>query len=550
MKFFNNIPTRLIILLLGALIFIPFLGEAHLFDWDEINFAEAAREMLLTQNFQEVQIGYEVFTEKPPLFFWLQAASMHVFGVNEFAARFPNAIIGIITLLVLFQIGKRLKDSAFGVIWVLVYISSFLPHLYFKSGLIDPTFNLFIFLGIYFVTLLTENEEFYYIKNRKLRRIKLLTFSAFFVGLAVLTKGPVGLLLHILTFSLYLVMTKFKKNHSFTELLWFSFVFILTAFTWYGIGFLENGPSFLAEFIERNLDLLRTQDAGHGGPFYYHFVVLLLGCFPASILMFGGIKKHKFSTDLLQNFQRWMIALLVVVLVVFSIVQTKIVHYSSMAYFPITFFAAYYIYYYLKGKKKWKWYHNTLLLFIGVIWGVAITIVPLVGFNPEIIIGFIKDDFVVANLQAKVYWSNWEAFYGLVFIFALVVSANLFYVKRKKLGVGILLISCAIIMEVVLIFFVPRIEQYTQAAPIEFYESKQTEDCYIGILKFKSYAHFYYNKMELEDCIYTNQELLENTLTKPAYFVSKNIHKDELLKKHVNLEVLYEKNGFVFYEKK
>jgi len=30
--------------------FVPFLGAVHLFDWDEINFAESAREMLVTGN--------------------------------------------------------------------------------------------------------------------------------------------------------------------------------------------------------------------------------------------------------------------------------------------------------------------------------------------------------------------------------------------------------------------------------------------------------------------------------------------------------------------
>ncbi|TAE60808.1 MAG: glycosyltransferase family 39 protein, partial [Bacteroidetes bacterium] len=90
----------------AALVFIPFLGSVHLFDWDEINFAESAREMLVTGNYFDVQINYTKFTEKPPLFFWLQAICMHIFGVTEFAARLPNALAGIVTLMVLFSIGK------------------------------------------------------------------------------------------------------------------------------------------------------------------------------------------------------------------------------------------------------------------------------------------------------------------------------------------------------------------------------------------------------------------------------------------------------------
>src|SRR4249920_2672941 len=110
----------------GAFFFLPFLGAVHLFDWDEINFAESAREMLATGNFTRVQIDYQPFWEKPPLFFWLQAASMSVFGVNEFAARFPNAVIGIITLITFFLIGRKLYDEKFGMLWVLSMLGSFL----------------------------------------------------------------------------------------------------------------------------------------------------------------------------------------------------------------------------------------------------------------------------------------------------------------------------------------------------------------------------------------------------------------------------------------
>src|ERR1041385_1407902 len=104
----------LLIAAVGAFFFLPFLGAVHLFDWDEINFAESAREMLVTKNFSRVQIDYQPFWEKPPLFFWLQAASMSVFSVNEFAARFPNSIIGIITLVTFFLIGKKIYDEKFG----------------------------------------------------------------------------------------------------------------------------------------------------------------------------------------------------------------------------------------------------------------------------------------------------------------------------------------------------------------------------------------------------------------------------------------------------
>ena len=64
----------------ALLLFVPGLGAVHLFDRDEINFAEIAREMLVTGQWSQPSVGFRPFYEKPPLFMWLQAASMSIFG--------------------------------------------------------------------------------------------------------------------------------------------------------------------------------------------------------------------------------------------------------------------------------------------------------------------------------------------------------------------------------------------------------------------------------------------------------------------------------------
>ncbi|HMC96996.1 MAG TPA: glycosyltransferase family 39 protein, partial [Flavobacteriales bacterium] len=110
--------AELLIVVVALLLFMPGLGAVHLFDWDEINFAEISREMIATGDYMRPQVNYQPFWEKPPLFMWMQASSMKLFGVGEFAARFPNAVCGIITLLLLFRIGTRLRDRQFGLLWV------------------------------------------------------------------------------------------------------------------------------------------------------------------------------------------------------------------------------------------------------------------------------------------------------------------------------------------------------------------------------------------------------------------------------------------------
>jgi len=55
--------------LVGALVYIPFLGASHLFDWDEINFAESAREMIVSGDYVSVQINFLPFWENLPCLF-------------------------------------------------------------------------------------------------------------------------------------------------------------------------------------------------------------------------------------------------------------------------------------------------------------------------------------------------------------------------------------------------------------------------------------------------------------------------------------------------
>ena len=64
----NPKKSVLFLFLLSSILFIG-LGNTHLFDWDEINFAESAREMMASGDYLRVQINFEPFWEKPPLFF-------------------------------------------------------------------------------------------------------------------------------------------------------------------------------------------------------------------------------------------------------------------------------------------------------------------------------------------------------------------------------------------------------------------------------------------------------------------------------------------------
>lgn len=543
----NRLVSYLIVIAIASLLFFHSLGKVHLFDWDEINFAESAREMIETGNYMRVQINYEPFWEKPPLFFWMQVASMKAFGENEFAARFPNAVCGVVTLLVLFGIGRRLHNERFAIWWVLIYAGTFLPHLYFKSGIIDPWFNLFIFLGIYYLS------KFLSAKEERKKLLPSLLLSALFTGAGILTKGPVALLVVLLTYALFILFMRGKGPVALKYyLLWGLGVAVVTLL-WFGLEILQHGWWFVNEFITYQIRLAQTKDAGHGGFLLYHFVVVLIGCFPASLLIFRYKNQINENTEQ-QFFRTMMIASLIVILVVFTIVKTKIVHYSSFTYLPIGYLAASTVYGIVNRTAQLKNWQRQALLALGLIWSILFIALPLIGNNIHWLKPLLqKDKFALANIEATVEWNYWLMIPGILFL-AAVIGAYIQFSKRKYQTAFITLFVAGIVaMQVLLTSFTPRIEQYSQNAAIEFFQSLQGKDVYVKPLGYKSYAQYFYTKLKPGNRKESKEEdwLLTGPVDKPTYFISKNTYKDELMKEHGDrLEVLYEKNGFVFYKRK
>jgi hypothetical protein len=544
-----------VIATLAAFSFIPWLGRLHLFDWDEINFAESAREMLVTGDYRHVQIGFQPFTEKPPLFMWVQAVSIRIFGVGEFAARFPNALVGIITLVGIYIVGRQLFDRRFALWWALAFGGSLLPNLYFRSGIIDPLFNLLIFTGI--VALFAFQHR---------RQWLMLVAAGVSIGLAVLTKGPVGLLLPGLTWlAVWAVRRKSMALPVVPMLIWVAVVVIVAA-PWYVVAAQQgSGAStdgFVGAFVARQLELLRTGVAGHTGPWYFHFVVLALGCFPASVFAVSAFGKRIGDPPAQRDFRLWMILLLIIVLAVFSLVQTKIVHYSSLAYFPITFLAAQA----LTGVERtwWPRYWSIAACGIGLAWAAVFVAIPVVGLmiahNQLDVARVVRDPLIRAALAVRVGWSPVDLVVGGTYFFAISLALATLWGGRKdiKRFAAILFVATGIIVPLALARIAPRIERYTQATPIAFYESLRGCQCYVAPLGFKSYAHLFYARVPPERSARAarvgggpdqfEQWLLSGPINRPAYFVSK-VDKADRWRSQPGLQVIGERNGFVFFRR-
>ena len=529
------LPRALLITLVALSLFVPGLGSVHLFDWDEINFAEIAREMHVTGNFLQPQIDFKPFYEKPPLFIWLQASSMAVFGVNEFAARFPDAVCGVITLLVLYGIGRRLRGEAFGLLWALAYVGSILPHLYFRSGIIDPWFNLFIFLGIDRLIRMTTRH-----------RVIDAVLGGVFLGLAVMTKGPVGVLIPGLTVGVMLMLSRFRIKLLWGRLFLFALVAFMTLGLWFAVDLLRNGPTFAVAFFWRQVAMLTTEDAGHGGFFGYHVVVLLVGCFPASVFAVQELLKPAASPPALKDHRRWMVVLFFVVLVLFSLVKTKIVHYSSLCYFPLTYLAALQLERIWVRNEAFGWSRFALGI-LGNIIALLVIAVPFIGMDIHLLSDLLaKDPFAQANLEAEVTWTGLESLAGLILFGSLTTAHFLHRAKRYRTSLLVTFTGSALFVSTTLFFFIRNIEGYSQHAAIIFFEAHQGKRCYVTTKGYKSYAPWFYARtvetMPPEDILYSGP------IDRPVYLSCKINAVDEVLALGTFREI-GRNNGFVFFER-
>lgn len=467
-----------------SLPFVVGLSAFRLFDWDEVNFAECAREMVLTGEWWIPQINFEWFWEKPPFFFWMQGLFMQLFGIGEFASRLPNAIAGFFTLWLLAAAGLRWHGRTFGIFWAVLYAATLLPHLYFRSGIIDPVFNLFMFAGYYFLILsLTEKQ------NRRIHSL----YSGLLLAGAVLTKGPVGILLVGLAFGVGVLMRRTSWKEILKIKLWFLVSFLSVLMVWFAGYFMKGGWELFTDFIHYQVELFSKPVAGHKQPFWYHFVVVVVGCFPLAVPALPMLVSARF--DGVAGISFWMRILWWVVLIVFTIVSTKIIHYSSLAYLPLSYLGALSIY---SGiwTKVWRRCLPVVWFFFLGIWGALFLGFPLFARFRSYWLPSLKDRFGSAQWSLPVEWHGWEGFAALFFVVGWIIAWRSWRNGHWLRGAFTGWVGTVLVLTSYAFVVLPKVEAHTQATPIEWYKKAHVEGWAIRPVGFKTYAHLFYGKIE------------------------------------------------------
>ena len=263
------------LVLLSSTLFFYHLGDFTLTDVDEGVFAETTREMVETGDWVTPHYNGMNRYDKPILFYWLMATAYSIFGVNEFAARFTSALLGVGLVLMTFLFGKRFGGIKLGLTSAMILATSLEIVALAHAAITDMTLTFFITAALYAFFVAQDSQD--PIQSRSWY----LTGAAA-MALAVLTKGPVGVVIPMLVIGPYLLAAgNWKTVITLKRAVQVGGVFFLIAAPWYLLQYSINGREFVdAFFLKHNVERYTGVISGHSGPWFYYLIVLLIGFFP------------------------------------------------------------------------------------------------------------------------------------------------------------------------------------------------------------------------------------------------------------------------------
>lgn len=318
---------------------LPNIGNHTLWDMDEGVNAEAGREMLESGNWITPYFNYEIRTAKPALLYWLEAASFSVFGVNEFAARFPAVICGLGSVLFTYELARRMFSPATGLLAGMALAACVEFCLISHAATPDPPLILFL-SGVYFC---------YWAGSEGDRRWWFVPCGAL-CGLATLAKGPVGLGLPGLVVLLHLAWIRRLDKLWDRRLIQGILAFIAVAAPWYVMVTLDSrGVWPKAFFLHENIERFNTPAEGHRGQYWYHVVLLVVLFAPWSTFLIPSVWQavrearrrpaEPGATDSVDKY-RFLLVWFLTYLIFFSLAATKLPNYVLPLYPAIAILTA------------------------------------------------------------------------------------------------------------------------------------------------------------------------------------------------------------------
>jgi len=308
-----RIPDWILLLAFCAFFFFWRLDGFGLIGADEPRYAQVAREMLERRDWITPTLGGSPWLEKPPLYYWQAMVAYRIFGVSDWAARLPSAFDASLLVFAVFWFLRRGRGFALDSALMLACCAGIVG--YARAASMDmPLAAMFTIAMIAWFAWFDGERHLY-----------LLLFYAS-LGLATLAKGPVAPFLAAAILAIFAVASGTRK------MLWRSLslsgvlVFSVITLPWYVLVELRN-PEFLRVFIlEHNLARFGTNVFHHPEPFWYYIPVTLLSWVPWTVFAVLALQSglRRIRTDEPDSSNRFLLIWIMVVVVFFSISQSKL----------------------------------------------------------------------------------------------------------------------------------------------------------------------------------------------------------------------------------
>lgn len=273
--------SKLLLFIVVCGLYFYGLGYAPLVGPDEPRYAQVAREMFDRRDAVTPTLGGFTWFEKPALLYWGMMASYQVFGVSEWSARLPAICSGLLAVLMIGWVGKRVEDTEspgvnhLGLISSLVLASSAGLIVFSRGATFDIiiTMTVTLALGCFFCAELETDE-----------RKKGWLLGGFYAGtgLSLLAKGLIGIVIPCGVVSLYFLLQRRPLREWVGVLRWWGPLLIVgVAALWYGPVISRHGWIFVDEFfIQHHFARYVSNKYNHPQPVYFYIYVMALLLFP------------------------------------------------------------------------------------------------------------------------------------------------------------------------------------------------------------------------------------------------------------------------------
>jgi 4-amino-4-deoxy-L-arabinose transferase-like glycosyltransferase len=314
--------TLVLFFVLGVLYFGS-LDRISLTDPDEVFYSLSAREMLDSNSFVTPLIfGHPQF-EKPPFFYWCLMGAFKLFGVNPLAARLIPALSGFLGIILTFFFCRRVFNEEIALISSIVLGTSAIYLVMSQAVLTDIILSVFITAAFYaFYLWFLEGKQFW------------LYSFAFAAALAVLTKGPIAIVILFVACSGFLLVIKeYERLREFTINPWV-LLFCLLSIPWYAVVIWKYGHVFIDEFIiHDNWHRILYAEHKKSDTWYFYPMIMMAGLFPWTFYLVMMGRRWK-------EYRKECLFLLIWILVTFVIFQRA---HSKLASYIVPLIPAYVI---------------------------------------------------------------------------------------------------------------------------------------------------------------------------------------------------------------